>query len=240
VRTTSIPRHHAACLALVLSLALPACSAEGFQKFKEHGTAATIAATGGALAVAISGPAAIPIFAGAVFLAMLADAEMAPPEKVKSTIHVVQIPAPAKDGTSQKPRVDTFDTSSSGAKGNLSLPNPDLPGLPHGGGLPWWAGTAQLVREAFWLLVGAFLIGYVLNHPKAQKTIAAVAAWAWAAARARGLQVWSIFSSLAKPSSLHAPKESPPTAPPTASTGAAARAPAPAPPPVRDNGPAGG
>lgn len=220
-------------LALVLALPCSSCTDTGYQKFKEHGAAATTAAVGGMLSVVVGGPAGIPIFAGAVFLAMLVDAELAPPEKVKERVYVVQTPVPAKDGTPGKPRVDTFDTSETGKKGNLELPAPDVKGLPKQVTEGFFSRSLELVRLAGWLLAGAFLLGWVLNHPKAQSALRTLAVWAWNSARARALQLWSVAVSLAKPSSLHAPA-APKVDPPTAA------APAPSTAPTRDNGPAGG
>jgi hypothetical protein len=220
-------------LALVLALSCSSCSETGYQKFKEHGAAATTAATGGMLSVVVGGPAGIPIFAGSVFLAMLIDAELAPPEKVKERVYVIQTPTPAKDGTPGRPRVDTFDTSETGKKGNLELPPPDVKGLPAQAVEGFFSRSLELVRLAGWLLAAAFLLGWVINHPTAQVALRALAGWAWNAARARAQQAWALLVSLAKPSSMHA-QPGATVAPPTAT----ARAPSAA--PTRDNGPAEG
>jgi hypothetical protein len=167
-----------AAAALLLLAGFSGCSAAGYQRFKAHGAAAMTSGVGGAGAVAIGGPAGLAVFGAGVLLAVIVDQtlEPEPEEHTRTVTTVVQIPPPLPDGTPAKPVVQSFVNREAGpAPDNLKLPG--VFNLPNP--LTWGERLWLALCTVWWVIVGLFVIFYVLKHPKVRSAIWGSLCFAW-------------------------------------------------------------
>lgn len=176
-------------VALVAVLALAGCTAQQVKRVEAHAGNAITSTIFGAVGVAVGGLPGLAVAVGGILLGTTLDVAMQPPPDVvvKRVTTVIHELPPGPDGSPQPPQITSKvddEPQRSGA------PNPSLPPA------HWYDRMWIAVQVVWWIVLGAFILGWLLTHPKVLRTLCGIVRflagfalhavqWAWEKLRSK-------------------------------------------------------